>query len=202
MLHPLIVAVDIGSIAKNNFAWYSSDRMSGNKASCLADHVSKALNEGIPVALGFECPLYIPLREDENTLTSAREGEGTRAWSAGAGAGSLTTGLVQTAWILRAIRENVKIDAQAFLDWGQFSEQSNGLFLWEAFVSAKTKRGNHMEDAKTAVEAFKAALPDPTKSDKIQCASEFYSLAGASLLRAGWSKNLSLLNQKNIVIGP
>jgi hypothetical protein len=61
-----------------------------------------------PVALGFECPLFVPLNLQPEALTTARSGEGSRPWSAGAGCGALATGLVQVAWILRKIRQELQ----------------------------------------------------------------------------------------------
>ncbi len=202
MFQPLIVCADIGSIAKGNFAWWSSDHVGGGNASSLAKHVSNSLNSKTPVALGFECPLYVPLGIDEGRLTSARPGEGSRPWSAGAGSGSLATGLVQVAWILREIRKNIETEVLSYLDWEQFVESKSGLLLWEAFVSAGTKRGSHLEDAKAAVHAFELALPNPTDFDMLSCTTEVYSLAGAALLRAGWRKDITVLSEKTLVIGP
>ena len=54
--------------------------------------IASALDRG-PVALGFEAPLWVPARVDELLVTGARLGEGSRAWSAGAGSGALATAL-------------------------------------------------------------------------------------------------------------
>jgi hypothetical protein len=40
------------------------------------DAIAADLNAGHHVALGFECPLFVPVSEDPNGLTSARPGEG------------------------------------------------------------------------------------------------------------------------------
>jgi hypothetical protein len=73
-----------------------------------------------------------------------------------------------------------------------------GHFLWEAFVSAKSKRGSHVDDAKAAVAAFVDALPNPRTC--VQCSEGAYSLIGAALLRTGWASDISLLSQPCIVV--
>ncbi len=72
MQNPVVVCADVGSVAKGNFGWWSSEGHGGSQPSTLADHVAAALNTGARVALGFECPLFVPLVEDENLLTRAR----------------------------------------------------------------------------------------------------------------------------------
>ena len=172
------VCADVGAVAKGNFGWWSSLQESGNRPSGLANHVARALNSGTPVALGFECPLFVPLSQDELFLTSARPGEGSRPWSAGAGCGSLTTGLVQVAWVLQEIRRQVASETLAYLSWNDFSASNSGLFLWEAFVSGKTKGDSHIADAMLGAMAFIHSLPDPPILNSVICNSSVYSLAG------------------------
>jgi hypothetical protein len=52
-----------------------------------------------PLALGFEAPMFIPIRADQKRLTAARKGESrmgmpSRPFSASAGATALVTGPV------------------------------------------------------------------------------------------------------------
>jgi len=168
--------------------------------STLACRVAELLKAGTPVALGFECPLFVPLVEDEQRLTCARPGEGSRAWSAAAGCSVLTTGLVEVAWVLREILRHLGSPTQVFLDWKSFEQAGSGLLIWEAFVSGVDKGADHAENAKVAVDAFKAALPNPETT--VTCTSEVYSLVGTALLRTGWSSDLTLLSQPCLVIGP
>lgn len=195
-----LVCADIGSVKNGNFAWYERDGASALDPSSLARQVAAFMNAGRPVALGFECPLFVPLPDDDWSLGSARPGEGARAWSAGAGCGALSTGLVQVAWVLRAIRAQLDTPGSAHLAWDSFSAAGRGLLVWEAFVSGGQKGVDHLDDARLAVAAFESALPDPAARNAIQCASEVYSLAGAALLRAGWSTDVALLSQPCLVI--
>lgn len=202
-----VVCADIGSAKNNRFGWCALDgngrspARDGKRLTDLAAHVADCLQQRDPVALGFECPLFVPLRKEETTLTNCRENEGNRAWSAGAGCGSLATGLVQVVWILKKIKENCAEAVPAFLSWSDFensvAKSEGGLFLWEAFVSGKTKKDNHIEDARAGAEMFREALSNQETKNQITCPSdeEVYSLIGAALLRSGWSSDLQLLSK-------
>lgn len=98
---------DIGSVLKGNFGWAIRDYPAPlqevpSEASIIdfADALAQRLQRGRRVALGFECPLFVPLRSDPAELTRARSGEGNRAWSAGAGAGALVTGLTDGGGVI------------------------------------------------------------------------------------------------------
>lgn len=196
----LVACADIGSVPAGNFGWWTSAGLTDTTPSGLSKVVAHALNQGTPVALGFECPLFVPLVENEQNLTRARPGEGSRAWSAGAGCGSLATGLVQVAWVLQSIRRALHHTQEAFFDWHAFDKANSGLLIWEAFVSERAKFATHIADAQAGGEAFMRALPDPTDANAINCTSPVYSLAGATLLRTGWTTNLQVLYQACLVL--
>jgi hypothetical protein len=195
----LVACADIGSVAAGNFGWWSSEGGSGREPT-LAASVAAALNNDQPVALGFECPLFVPLAEDESQLTRARPGEGSRAWSAGAGCGALATGLVQVAWVLRAIQAALKSPRTGYLDWEAFASAQSGLLLWEAFVSGGAKMSTHIADAQAAGEAFVHSLPNPKSINAIACSTPVYSLVGAAMLRTGWSHSPEVLAQACLVV--
>ena len=206
-----VYCADIGSMqakAGNSFGWaglsigpngQQSSWQRGKDIQELADAVADGLNQGAKVALGFECPLWVPVRGDRKKLTSGRSGEGNRAWSAEAGPRSLATGLTQVSWILREIREK-SVNAEAFLDWNPYGNSERELFIWEAFVSKEAKTDSHIGDAKVAVSAFFDALPSLETSITEPPGSQTRSLIGAALLWASWSKDLSLLHQPCTVI--
>lgn len=200
MSSPIVICADVGSVAKGNFGWWSSQGKSGNRPSTLAAHVATALKSGEPVALGFECPLFVPLVEEELQLTSARPGEGTRAWSAGAGCGALATGLVEVAWVLQTVRGHLDHPVPSFLAWEPFVSANSGLFLWEAFVTGAAKQSDHIADARVGAEAFMRALPSPMEANAVVCQSAVYSLVGAALLRTGWRSDLSILQEPCLVL--
>lgn len=201
----IICCADIGSVKKDNFGWASlameSDQevRSGRDIREFSEHVGRTLAKGGKVALGFECPLWIPVADEPRSLTEARNGERDRAWSAGAGAGSLATGLTEVAWILERVRQEAG-NANAFLRWKRFQREEQGLFIWEALVTGTGKSNSHESDARVAVEAFRRALPDPTLKDALRPTRRTRSLIGAALLWAGWSTKIRLLSKPCLVI--
>jgi len=206
MQQPVIYCADIGSVARARFAWARAtvaggalDITCGRDIQNLVEEIAQDLNGTAKVALGFECPLLVPISDHPRELTSARKGEGNRAWCAGSGAGSLATGLVQVVWILQRIRCRVRTPAPAFVNWREFAAAHGGLFLWEAFISGAAHGTDHVADAETAVRCFAAALPDVDGANAIRSANA-HSLIGAALLRTGWSDDLGLLARPCVVI--
>ena len=196
-----VYCADIGSISGGKFGWAGKSRgwnASGASIEELGRSVARDLDDGSPVALGFECPLFVPFVADASRLGCAREGEGARPWSAHAGASSLATGLVQVAWLLHRIKQDAAQRHAAFLSWADFAIDYRGLFLWEAFVSAASKREGHIADASAAVDAFIEALPSPRSC--VQCDGAPYSLIGAALLRTGWATSVTVLSEPCVVI--
>jgi len=197
----MICCADIGSVAKGRFGWaaHPGDPPSGKGMGELARLVANRLATERKVALGFECPLWIPIADEPSSLTRARPGEGNRAWSAAAGATSLTAGLAQVAWILDRIRQQSK-DTKAFLNWTSFQRSQSGLFIWEAFVTGGATTGSHEGDAMAAVIAFRHALDDPEAKSAVEATPRTRSLIGAALLWSGWSTDVQLLHEPCLVI--
>src|SRR5437016_3157522 len=69
-----------------------------------------------PLALGFEAPMFVPLHLNSNNLTRARQGEGNRPFTAGAGSSALVAGLVVVPYVLSQLRALAPL-ATATLDW-------------------------------------------------------------------------------------
>ena len=140
-----VFCADVGSVKSGNFGWARSEAEAApvpehdtSRPADLAEAVVRELRHGHPVALGFECPLFVPVPALDTALGAARPGEGNRAWSAGAGSGALTTGLVQVAWVLAAIRARCP-EERLHLEWQSFEAHGQGVLVWEAFVSARAK---------------------------------------------------------------
>lgn len=153
----VVVCADIGSIKQGKFAWWSSRGTSSDDIGELAEHVAAELQQGSLVALGFECPTWIPIPFESEDIGRARPGEGARAWSAGAGAGALATGIAQIGWILDATVAKLG-STPVTTNRDRWAEQ-RPLLLWEGFVShnrkpAASEVGEHVADARAAVEAF------------------------------------------------
>jgi hypothetical protein len=207
----VVYCADVGSIPRKRFGWArgtvgGSGRKpaGGGSIEDLVREIKKDLSKAVPVALGFECPLWAPFREKPKSLAKARAGEGNRPWSAGAGAASLATGLSQVPWILRSIRPEPPTIPEAFLDWEMFCCSGSGLFLWEAFVSGKAKSQNdtkssHEMDATAAVRWFIDHVEDLSAKNAVR-EDKVFSLLGAALLRTGWSRDLALLEQSCLVL--
>lgn len=199
----VVFGVDIGSVAKGRFAWAKGTSVGISRSSSdIRELVSAAaadLDSGLPVAMGFECPLYVPISTDPQELTSPREGEGNRPWSAAAGATLLATGIAEIIWILREIHVALQLKPHAFLDWDLFVKAGTGLYLWEAFAPNQRPYSAHTAVAQKLVRLFVSALPNPTTSNAIDAAAA-HSLIGAALLHTGWSTDLSLLKTRCVVI--
>jgi hypothetical protein len=199
------VAVDIGSVKPpGRFAWAVVDAP-GDKVSDAGDDpegavtgLVDALQGGSRVALALECPLTVPVpsgaRDQWRLLGQARRGEGNRAWSAGAGAYALATGLAQGAWICDRVVERVgSITATTSVD--QWHAGSAQLLLAEAFVSADGKpvavpTGQHAADAAAAAILLWQMLSGGVGQSDITCAPHgAFNLMAAMALRAGLKIN-------------
>jgi len=204
----VVYCVDPGSVAGENFgrARQSLDRygdtVTGADIHSLVFRVADDLKKGRSIALGFECVLFIPLRDTPASLTRARTGERNRPWSAGAGATLLPTGLAQVAFILRSLRS--RFSGSSFVACTKFSDfdRSDGrcrLLLWEAFVSDKSKGTSHQADAAIGVSALIDHYPDICVPSN--CAgARVFSLIGAVILRTGWNTNLDLLSDACVFV--
>lgn len=204
----VVYCADIGSLRSGRFAWADTGPIEDESAvekrftrpSGLVEAVMADLHDGRTVALGFESPLFIPVPVDEMRLGAARTGEGNRAWSAGAGAQVLATGLAQTTWTLEQIATATD-GVRATTDWHATASGEANLFLWEAFVTARDKGRDHRHDAHLAACAFRDALPDPRMRSRVT-SPRALSLVAASLLWSGLSRDTALLHLPTVVIGP
>lgn len=182
----LVIAIDVGGPEK--IGWASSSGRSGTGPDldgALRD-VADALNQSIPVALGFEAPIWTPRREDLKRITSRRLGAEmtfNRAWSAGAGCAALGAALGLMPWCFSQIGRHTK-ERLATTSPIAFEERGKGLFVWEAFVSGHAKAATHMDDASLALVAFQArdlrAPSDVPDEPAI-------NLAAAALMATGWT---------------
>lgn len=168
MTDAVVVAVDVGSVTKGNVAWYSTVGLTGESLEQLVRHVTNELRER-RVALGFECPTWVPVPRAERLLGSARSADGNRAWSASAGATSMATGMAQICWVLRELGSefNRPVNATVIKDrWrGGLFTPGTSLLLWEAMVAGGGKGSSHSDDARKAVDAFLSNRGVPSRGD-------------------------------------
>jgi hypothetical protein len=197
-------------VGEGNFGWARLDWKAGEvevgrEIDELVKVASGDLRQELPVALGFECPLWVPLPGESKRLGKGRPNEGSPSWLGGPGSAVLATGLVQVPWVLRGLREEIP-DGAAHLDWEAFTEASGiRLFLWEAFVAGKAKAppgsASHTGDAEIGARAFVDALPNPiwaTERWRPDC--EVVSLLGTAMLLSGWSEDQDLLHEACLVV--
>ncbi len=199
-----IFCADIGSVAKKNFGWAricDGAIKTDTDITAFADSLTADLNSGLHVALGFECPLFVPITEDPRGLTGARPGESDRAWSAAGGAAALATGLTETVWVLDRVRKHLNSPVAVTLDWTDFSgSQGGALFVWEAFVTKDAKADSHHRDAEFGAKSFLEALPNPTEKNAVVCNGPVRSLIGAALLQSGLVSDLDWLRRACLVL--
>lgn len=201
MKNHLAFCADVGSIPQGNFGWASfidGEFKTGTDISILAADIANAINSEFKVSIGFECPLFVPVRDEPRTVASARHGEGQRSWSAGAGTGALATGMVQSLWVMRRVKDILGYPPKPTFDWEEF-EKTNSVLLWEAFVTLDAKRKTHRQDAEAALRRF-LAFNDKLKDVSAIKESNVMSLIGACAIRAGWSKDIDILRKPCLVI--
>jgi 2-succinyl-5-enolpyruvyl-6-hydroxy-3-cyclohexene-1-carboxylate synthase len=203
----VIYCADIGSVSKGNFGWarLAADELgapcaTGWRIAEFAEAIADDVESRAHAAVGFECPLFLPLPEEPEHLTSARPGEGNRPWSAAAGAVSLAAGLTETVWILDRVKRHVSIEPKVFVDWRAFRAADGGLFVWEAFVTKPTKAHTHQGDAELAVRSFQESLPNPERNNAVVVNGRVRSLFGAALLQAGFVEDLEWLRRPCLVV--
>lgn len=212
-LAQLVVAacLDVGSVMSGGVGWAlrgPSGLSHGSDLVELVRAVSGVLLDGGRVALGFECPLYVPRRADPRQLACQRIGEAGLNWCGGPGAAVLATGLVQVNWVLSRLAECDR-SLRATTRWGEFGPSR--LFVWEAFITSK--HGDfavmpadlptcslHERDAVAGLVVFtnRVLLAGNLRSDL--GAEPAISLIGLHLLMTGLSDDRSLLEETCLVV--
>lgn len=205
-----VVAIDVGSVRKN-FAWAGLDLphhdtvgVGGTHPEGAALAVLEAVTAGVPVALGFEAPLMVPVSpvgvvDGWLTLGQARQGESadgrSRPWSAGAGSGALATGLVQLAWVLERVGATAP-GLRCTTRPERWLASEAELFVWEAFVSGAGKPvpnsiTQHAADAAAAADTFAIRLEESRLGESdVTCApATSFNLAAAAALYAGLARD-------------
>src|SRR6516165_4938016 len=195
-----VAVVDIGKPGAN-FGWamVGDTKGEGNDIDVCVQSLAEALRKR-PLALGFEAPMFIPVRTDPERLTAARSGEfgkglPSRPFSASAGVTVLVTGLVVVSYILNTLRPLVP-EAIATLDWRSPLAGPGRLMLFEAFITdqRKTTDTRHIEDAHLAIAAFQRGMRDPANFQSSVEEPMCLSLLGAIMLRTGWDSGPGINN--------
>ncbi len=197
----VIGVVDVG--APKNTGWAITTESREFCGSELHKFIScfAKLSSGRPSTLGFECPLFLSIRRPASRLTGRRCGECRWPWSAGAGATVATVGTVLVTHVLDGLKTKFP-HRNALLDFDHWP-CNDDLLIFEAFVSglAKDSSGKHCRDALKAANKFRRALPNLAAANCVT-ADDVLSLAGASMLRSGWTTDVSVLGKSCQVVRP
>lgn len=173
--------------------------MTGTDIVQFVNGIANDISEGKRIALGFECPLFVPITDNPVGLTRARNGEGDRPWSAGAGCVALAVGLTETVWVFEQLRKSNRKEIVPTFSWDNFISGDGNLFIWEAFVTKEARALSNHGDAEVAAKTFWDKYPYITDANSVKADNPF-SLVGAALLRAGITTDLNFLLTPVVVI--
>lgn len=205
--------VDVGSIRNGKLGWSvieSGKARWGTQPADLVREAVQALRNG-KLALGFECPLYVPLRQDPLELTRCRRGERYVNWCGGPGSSVLATGLVQVRWILTRIADAVP-GIRGTTRWNEFVGGQCELLVWEAFITSKDgrrpvltkygarKTGAHEHDALSGAATFVERLEGGAPIVSELETEPSMSLVAWHLLSTSLSDDVSLQSESCLVV--
>lgn len=213
----VIYAVDVGApgsgLAWARIAPVSEVRPSGSTDFGLfLDQIAQDMRASLPVALGFEAPLFLPVAAVVADLTRARRGE-PGPWSFGAGAYVTTVAIPLMALTLQHIRTSLPVAPAVTLDpsrWLAPDPSAPNLLLWEAYIwgSAHSRARNEadlradVQDAATALRAFIEWERAESRQPSEVTAHDPISTAGAAVLWAGLDDDIALLHRQTLVLRP
>lgn len=107
-----IGVIDVGSPTKDKLGWaiLGPDEVP-RLGKDLDDFITEMadLADRWPLAIGFEAPLFIPTRTAALMILTGRKGEGSRPWSAGAGASVTTAALGVVTYTLAGLRRRLTV---------------------------------------------------------------------------------------------
>jgi hypothetical protein len=198
-----IGVIDVGSPKSGNLGWAIRKGEQKSHGDDFDEFIAEFAKQcdGCPAALGFEAPLFVPIRDKAHELTNARKGEGGRPWSASAGATVLTVALPVVTYTLSKLCTRIE-GYEASLDWKSWGAGANELLVWEAFVSGSSKGDDHWHDADIAAGAFHYGLDNLDAINAIE-EPEVLSLVGAALIHSGWAEaSVSILKTPALVVKP
>jgi hypothetical protein len=196
--------IDVGSPRSGKLGWAilppNGTIETGKDLDAFIGQMGVLAKSG-PIAVGFEAPLFIPARSVAMNVLSGRRGEGSRPWSAGAGATVTAAALAVVTYTLSGLRVRLP-KAVGATDWTTPLVAPEHALFFEAFVTGAAKGSDHADDARIAAEAAKGLLCGSEAFCSAIDEVEVFSLLGASLLRTGWSTDLGLLSTPCLVVKP
>jgi hypothetical protein len=141
----IIYAADVGRPSNLGWARCADGKLSvGDGARSLAEAMASDASNRLSLAIGFECPLFLPVADEPTNMLKARTNEGRRSWSAGAAPSATTSGIVAMAWVLRRFAEMLGRVPAVFTEWDSFAKADGDyrLLVWEAFVSEREQKSD------------------------------------------------------------
>ena len=202
-----IAVIDIGKPDKNlGWAIVGPSPASGTDLDKAIKAISNRISRG-PVAIGFEAPLYVPMRRSPGDLTKARKGECdggvNRPFSASAGSTVLVIATVVVPYVLRALR-SASPSCVATMNYREFFSAPSGVLFFEAFVTNQKNLhdARHIEDAKLAAQHLLQMYKKPSPLKSAVYEPKRLNLLGAMMLRTGWASDLNVLNSECLVVRP
>ena len=202
-----VFCADIGTEARGKFGWCgvtpSFRPMQGSRIDPFIDYIVEALSKHPKIAIGFEAPMFVPMRDDSSTLLNQRAGEAGSPFSAGAGPPVLVAALVQIPYILASLKARLERRPTIYFDVAEFRNAKEGVFFWEAFVSGDVK--NPDSDFPDEFDANLAALTFCRNYDVLEeknAISEpsVLNIVGAALIRTGWTDDTAVLGKPMLVL--
>jgi hypothetical protein len=199
-----IGVIDVGSPKGGKLGWAilapNAEPVLGKDLDAFINAMTD-LGANWSLAIGFEAPLFIPTPAEALKILSGRKGEGSRPWSAGAGATVTTAALAVVTYTLAGLRRRLG-QAIGSTDFGALPVRPGDTLFFEAFVTKQAKGDDHADDAFIAARELKALLGGDRAYRSAIDESEVLSLLGASLLRTGWSTDLAVLSAPCLVVRP
>ena len=202
-----VAAVDVGGPKKIGLAIDHVEKpgFSGgvDELDEFVGQIGYALSIGA-VALGFECPCFLPLRKDAGQITQGRCGEGNKPWSAGAGATTAALAAPVAGHVLCKIRSAAPKARPTFDHEKPLKEWRAGdLLLFEGFVSGNDKGKTDKEDAQITVAAFKEKGRGwPPKSSITIAEKRVVNLLASALIATGWDIDKNMISRPCLVVRP
>lgn len=204
----VVACVDVGK----QLGWCIRTRRRsrlGSRLGVLVRVLARDLRAGRPVALGFECPMYVPRRGSPDAALRARIGEGSRPWCIHAGAAALVAGVGQADAVLAALKDACGT-TRGTTRWSEFTAGRAPLLVWEAFVTGQkgpatimspqvVSANSHERDALAACAEFRRRMDRGEMTSDLG-SEPALSLAGLHLIANGLSKDRTLLTAPCIVV--
>jgi hypothetical protein len=208
-----VACLDVGSVKRNSVGWavLGSRRIHGGDLQHFIGALDAEINQGRKIALGFECPLYVPRRTDPINLTRKRFGEIGVNWCGGPGGSVLATGLVQVRWVLDRLLEKHQ-QLRGTTRWAEFCKNEATILIWEAFVTSQVgpkvsvcefrhSRGKpHERDALAGALACEIRIGTIGLTTSDLGIEDSVSLVALQLIASGLASDLTLLNEQCAVV--